>query len=129
MTTRLKSGTLPRKNYAALLVSCLELHSLQLTEDEPFFGGFSFLYEIVDALEPSSFRKAATLPQRHTTMQEEYDSLRAHGTWTLVPSPENRAIVGSKWVYKVKKNLYGSISRYKARLVAQGFSYEHGIDY
>ncbi|KAM1385102.1 hypothetical protein ACFX2F_031696 [Malus domestica] len=62
-------------------------------------------------------------------MQEEYDSLRAQGTWQLVPYPSNRSVVGSKWVYKVKKNSDGSISRYKARLVAQGFSQEHGIDY
>ncbi|KAM1537567.1 hypothetical protein ACFX10_002572 [Malus domestica] len=62
-------------------------------------------------------------------MQEKYDSLRAQGTWLLVPAPENRTIVGNKWVYKVKKNSDGSVSRYKARLVAQGFSQEHGIDY
>ncbi|KAM1023651.1 hypothetical protein ACFX2A_045494 [Malus domestica] len=62
-------------------------------------------------------------------MQEEYDSLRSQGTWVLVPSPSDRSIVGSKWVYKVKKNPDGSVSRYKARLVAQGFSQEHDIDY
>ncbi|KAM0994541.1 hypothetical protein EV2_010368 [Malus domestica] len=129
MTTRLKSGTIHRRNYAALIASCPELHSLQLTEDEPFVGGFSFLSEIVDASEPSSFRKAATLPQWQAAMQEEYDSLRAQGTWILVPPPENRAFVGNKWVYMVKKNLDRNIAQYKARLVAQGFSQELGIDY
>ncbi|KAM1712704.1 hypothetical protein ACFX12_023548 [Malus domestica] len=69
------------------------------------------------------------MSQWQNAMQEEYDSLRAQGTWKLVPPPENRSIVGSKWVYKVKKNPNGSISRYKARLVAQGFSQEHGVDY
>ncbi|CAL2270481.1 unnamed protein product [Prunus armeniaca] len=44
------------------------------------------------------------------------------GTWVLVPPPPNRNILGSKWIYKVKKNPDGSVSRYKARLVAQGFS-------
>ena len=129
MVTRLKSGTIERQNYAALIVQCPELNSLQITEEEPFTGGYSFISEITDSSEPTTFRKAATLPQWQKAMQEEYDSLRAQGTWLLVPPPENRAIVGSKWVYKVKKNPDGSISRYKARLVAQGFSQEHGIDY
>ncbi|KAM1170204.1 hypothetical protein ACFX2G_021110 [Malus domestica] len=62
-------------------------------------------------------------------MQEEYDSLRSQGTWVLVPPPSDRSIVGIKWVYKVKKNPNGSISMYRARLVAQGFSLEQGIDY
>lgn len=62
-------------------------------------------------------------------MQEKYDSLRVQSTWSLVSAPDNRSIVGSKWVYKVKKNHGGSISKYKARLVAQGFSQEHSVDY
>ena len=38
-------------------------------------------------------------------------------------------IVGSKWVYKIKRNPCGSVGRYKARLVAQGFSQEPGFDF
>ncbi|KAM1595278.1 hypothetical protein ACFX10_001586 [Malus domestica] len=129
MVTRLKSGTIERQNYAALVVQCPELCSLQITDEEPFTGGYSFLSEITDASEPKTFRKAATIPQWQKAMHEEYDSLRAQGTWLLVPALEDRTIVGSKWVYKVKKNPDDSVSRYKARLVAQGFSQEHGIDY
>ncbi|CAL2254021.1 unnamed protein product [Prunus armeniaca] len=51
------------------------------------------------------------------------------GTWVLVPPPTNTNIVGSKWIYKLKRHSDGSISRYKARLVAQGFSQEAGFDY
>ncbi|CAL9024679.1 unnamed protein product, partial [Prunus brigantina] len=51
------------------------------------------------------------------------------GTWVLVPPPANTNIVGSKWIYKLKRHSDGSISRYKARLVAQGFSQEAGFDY
>lgn len=51
-------------------------------------------------------------------MQEEFDTLKAQGTWRLVPPHENRTVIGSKWVYKVKRNLDEIVSRYKARLVA-----------
>lgn len=62
-------------------------------------------------------------------MDEEIDALQKQGTWSLVPCPANKNIIGSKWIYKVKKNLDGFISRYKARLVAQGFSQAKGLDY
>ncbi|CAN6571651.1 unnamed protein product [Malus baccata var. baccata] len=62
-------------------------------------------------------------------MQEEYDTLQSQGTWHLVFPPTHRAVIGSKWVYKLKKNPDGSISRYKVCLVAQGYSQEHGLDY
>ncbi|KAM2102749.1 hypothetical protein ACFX1T_000977 [Malus domestica] len=62
-------------------------------------------------------------------MQEEFDALQTQGTWVLVPAPCDKNVIGSKWVYKVKRNSDGSISRYKARLVAQGFSQEKGLDY
>ncbi|VVA39320.1 PREDICTED: Retrovirus-related Pol poly from transposon [Prunus dulcis] len=52
------------------------------------------------------------------------------GTWTLVPPPPPGVnIVGSKWIYKVKRNSYGSVSGYKVWLVAQGFSQTQGFNY
>ena len=62
-------------------------------------------------------------------MESEISSLSNNDTWELVPRPSGKNVVKSKWVYKVKRNADGSISRYKARLVAQGFSQEQGIDY
>ena len=62
-------------------------------------------------------------------MQEELDALHAQGTWDLVPLLHAKNLVGCKWVYRIKKNVDGSIAGYKARLVAKGFSQEEGIDY
>jgi hypothetical protein len=62
-------------------------------------------------------------------MKDEYDSLIKNGTWTLCDLPPGRKAIKSKWVYKTKTNQDGTIERYKARLVAQGFSQRIGIDY
>ncbi|CAL9013534.1 unnamed protein product [Prunus brigantina] len=62
-------------------------------------------------------------------MLEEISALTMQGTWYLVPRPANTNIVGSKWIYKIKRNSDRTVSHYKARLVAQGFSQEAGFDY
>ena len=58
-----------------------------------------------------------------------YDSLLSNDTWDLVPLPKGKNVVGSHWVFKLKHNSDGSIERYKARLVAQGYSQSEGVDY
>ena len=55
-------------------------------------------------------------------MEQELKSLKENKVWELVELPKDRKIIGSKWVYKLKSGPDGSIERYKARLVAQGFS-------
>ncbi|GJU49234.1 retrovirus-related pol polyprotein from transposon TNT 1-94 [Tanacetum coccineum] len=44
-----------------------------------------------------------------------------------IPNPKSMAIIGTKWVYKLDEN--GVVSRNKARLVAQGYNQQEGIDY
>ncbi|GJZ73110.1 ribonuclease H-like domain-containing protein [Tanacetum coccineum] len=61
-------------------------------------------------------------------MCDEYKSLIDNETWMLVPRPPNVNIVRSMWLYKHKYNADGSLSRYKARLVANGRSQQQGID-
>ena len=62
-------------------------------------------------------------------MKEELDALHKTGTWDLVDLPSRKSTIGCKWVYKIKTRLDGIIDRYKARLVARGFTQEYGIDY
>ena len=62
-------------------------------------------------------------------MNNEMESLRKNYVWELVELPKDRKAVGSKWVFKLKTNADGSVECNKARLVAQGFSQERGLDY
>ncbi|MCO5584523.1 hypothetical protein L7F22_038451 [Adiantum nelumboides] len=59
----------------------------------------------------------------------EYQSLMDNNTWQLVPAPANRKLVTCKWLLRKKFHTDGSVSRYKARLVAWGFSQVPGMDY
>src|SRR5882762_10102774 len=49
--------------------------------------------------------------------------------WELADLPSGQKAIGSRWVFKVKRNADGSIERYKARLVAKGFSQRPGFDF
>ena len=53
-------------------------------------------------------------------------SLRENHVWDLVKLPIGKKTVGSKWVYKIKTGADDSMQRYKARLVAQGFTQQYG---
>ncbi|KAL8105399.1 hypothetical protein AgCh_029267 [Apium graveolens] len=79
--------------------------------------------------EPTSFSQANKYPRWRQTMGEEFAALQKNDTWSLVlPNPQQN-IVGSKWVYKIKRKANGDIERYKARLVAKGFHQQAGLDY
>ena len=62
-------------------------------------------------------------------MVEEYDSIVKNSAWEIVPRPVDKSVVGSRWLYKVKQAIDGSVEKYKGRFVAWGFSQIEGIDY
>ncbi|GJR87679.1 putative RNA-directed DNA polymerase [Tanacetum coccineum] len=62
-------------------------------------------------------------------MKEEYDALMRNGAWSLVPRASNTNVVDGKWVYRLKHDKNGAITRYKARFVAKGFRQQPGIDF
>lgn len=62
-------------------------------------------------------------------MQEEYEAHLHNNTWTLVPQHKSMNIVGSRWVYKIKGKPYGFVEPFKARLIAQGYNQQEGIDF
>ncbi|GJR96906.1 ribonuclease H-like domain-containing protein [Tanacetum coccineum] len=62
-------------------------------------------------------------------MQEELLQFRLQQVWILVDLPHGAKVIGTKWVYRNKRDERGVVVRNKARLVAQGHRQEEGIDY
>lgn len=62
-------------------------------------------------------------------MSEEFNALVSQQTWVLVPYSPTYNILGCKWIYKTKLHSDGSLARYKARLVLQGYKQQPGLDY
>ena len=83
---------------------------------------FLLLTSLSDATEPATYKVASQSSVWVTAMQEEIEALHTQGTWELIPTPLHKNIIGSRWVYRIKRNSDGTIARHKARLVAQGFS-------
>jgi hypothetical protein len=68
-------------------------------------------------------------PKWDNAMDEEMVALDANATWELVALPKDKKTIRCKWVYKIKHNVDGPVSRYKARLDAKGYAQTYGIDY
>jgi hypothetical protein len=79
--------------------------------------------------EPSTFEEATSRQVWRDAMMEEYNSIMKNDVWEVVPRPEGKSVVTSKWLYKLKHAADGSIEKYKARFVARGFSQVEGVDY
>ncbi|GJS38838.1 putative ribonuclease H-like domain-containing protein [Tanacetum coccineum] len=73
--------------------------------------------------------QALTDPSWIEAMQEELLQFKFQKVWTLVDLPKGKRAIGTKWVYRNKKDERGIVVRNKARLVAQGYTKEEGIYY
>ena len=93
-------------NYASVAIS---------DEDEP-----NNMNEAINSKNSKCWKDAA---------ENGYQSLLKNKTWELVERSKDKNVITCKWVFKVKRNADGTVDRYKARLVAQGYSQEEGMDY
>ncbi|GJZ43163.1 putative ribonuclease H-like domain-containing protein, partial [Tanacetum coccineum] len=79
--------------------------------------------------EPKKVIQALDDPSWIEAMQEELLQFKLQKVWTLVDLPNGKRAIGTKWVFRNKKDERGIVVRNKARLVAQGYTQEEGIDY
>ncbi|KAI3718757.1 hypothetical protein L6452_19640 [Arctium lappa] len=80
-------------------------------------------------IEPTNVSEALEDPDWIIAMQEEINQFDALKVWRLVPRPKGKSVIGTKWIFKNKKDKDGIVVRNKARLVAKGYRQEEGIDY
>ncbi|GJR35941.1 retrovirus-related pol polyprotein from transposon TNT 1-94 [Tanacetum coccineum] len=83
----------------------------------------------ISTIEPKNVNEALKDESWIIAMQEELNQFIANNVWELVPQPKNMTIIGTKWVYRNKLDENGVVSRNKARLVAQGYNQQEGINY
>ncbi|MCO5589205.1 hypothetical protein L7F22_043171 [Adiantum nelumboides] len=101
----------------------------KLTYDGYVAKHFAFMAKVVQDVEPTCFEEATENVKPQEGMNEEMDALYGNETWELVPLLKGKKPTRCRWVYKVKHNRDGNISRYKAILVAKGYAQTYGIDY
>jgi Reverse transcriptase (RNA-dependent DNA polymerase)/Pol polyprotein, beta-barrel domain/gag-polypeptide of LTR copia-type/GAG-pre-integrase domain len=82
--------------------------------------------------EPSSYKQAMALPEADHWMEAciyEMDALAKNKTFKWVEKPADRQTVGSRWVFKIKRDSSGDITGYRARVVAKGYTEVPGVDF
>lgn len=117
MVTRSKNGISKPKAMLAKTIS------------KAAFGSTKVVKPDYTLTEPPSFKVVVQYPQWCQAMDEVFAAFQRQGTWSLMPHSSAQDVVGCKWVFKLKHNNDGSISRYKARLIAKGFHQQFGVDF
>ena len=100
--------------------------------DEAYLQSVELFINENTAGEPTTYSeaiRAADLEMWQKAMNEEIESLESMGTWEITPLPADRKAISCKWVYRIKRDADGNPTRYKARLVARGFTQVYSLDY
>jgi hypothetical protein len=104
-----------------------------MTDDTPIRGTrlLSNVYQRCNIVvcKPADFEEAKMDQNWIVAMKEELFMIERNKTWELVDQPQNRKVIGVKWVYRTKLNADGSINKHKARLVVKGYAQIFSVDY
>ena len=130
-----KSTCVPKLSYLLQQIEAGEGTSGGDISDYVFSAGFDDIITvaILDAdADPKTLAEAQSRsdwPRWKEAMDHEMATLEKASTWVTVLRPSDKNIVDSKWVFRVKRKADGSIDKYKAQLVAHGFTQIYGVDY
>ena len=89
----------------------------------------AFISQVSSVVIPNNVHEVLKVPEWREAIFEEMKALEKNATWEKVDLPQGKVVVGCQWVFTVKYNSYGSLERYKARLVAKDFTQTYEIDY
>jgi hypothetical protein len=95
---------------------------------DKYLGLTAQLNLVIDS-KPFTFNEVVKHKVWKDAMIEEYESILKNDVWEVVPRPQGKTLVTSKWIYKIKHVADGSVKNFKARFVACGFSQKEGIDW
>jgi hypothetical protein len=98
-------------------IGALEISFRESKKSKSYSSYVACLCDIMDEI-PSSYEEAAENEVGKDAMAEEYQSIMHNDVWDVVPIPKEKYLVSSKWIYKTKHAVDGSIKKYKARFVA-----------
>jgi hypothetical protein len=101
----------------------------KLTYDGFVAHHYAYMVRVIHEVEPTCFEYAIGNLKWDNAMDEKITTLDVNATWELVALPKDKKEIGCKWVYKVKHNVNGSVSKYKTRLVAKAYAQTYGINY
>jgi hypothetical protein len=93
---------------------------------------YRYVVDAVDEEEPKSYLEAVNGPNGDLwkeAVEMELGSLDKARTWDVVDTVAGKKEVRSRWVFKVKQLADGSVDKFKARFIAQGFSQRPGFDF
>ena len=82
-----------------------------------------------DPLTIAEVNRRSDADQWYAAMETEVSSLIKHGTWEYVYPPSHANLTGLRFVFRTKRRDDGSIDKFKARLVVQGYTQVEGVDY
>ena len=123
------AGKRPRRAATDVPASVWRDEGYMITGRKRNLAGTAYIATIA---EPQSMEEALGSDQAEQwklAMDDEMASLLDNNTWALEESPPGVKPIPVKWVYKLKRDSNGNITRYKARLVVKGFRQREGIDY
>ena len=93
------------------------------------YASFCEHYSFVSCLEPTNIDEALEDPDWVIAMQEELNNFTRNEVWVLEERPQDKNIIGTKWVFRNKQDEHDVVVWNKAKLVAKGFAQVEGLNF